>query len=93
MVDIGGGHYLKKSFVSYLVSSFTKSPAKFFRKIMFRGGLFTVEEIAKSSFSGFNSAKSGRMALDPEKLKAVIGNTFLFAVIFTIILYVFSVNV
>ena len=66
--------YVSKSVVRDLKLYYRANPGSFLRRLLERGGLFTLEEIASSSVLGKPSSHGAtRNPLDPIKLKAAKG--------------------
>jgi len=75
MVNIGGA-LIKKSFGEYLKNGFSGQPSLFIRHLVFKSGLFTLEEVANSSLTGSkgrHSPAETRKALNPALFRVVKG--------------------
>lgn len=79
-VELAHGISLDKSLVELTQISYSSRPSLFFRKLLFEGGLFQLEEIAGSSMTGKSSPlfrHLTRPALDPVRFGVLKGKQLL----------------
>ena len=74
-VHIGAGLVVQESYIAFLKLSFGRKPSRFFRELVFRSGLFKLEDIASSSLKGRakDSPQSGGQPIPPNQFEALIG--------------------
>ncbi|OXA54386.1 hypothetical protein Fcan01_10179 [Folsomia candida] len=73
-IEIKPGIFVKKSFLELAKLSCVSRPSFFFRKLIFEGEIFTLEEIANSSLTGKPSPafrNNVRRCIDPIRFKAL----------------------
>lgn len=76
LVEIGPGLSLNRSLVELTKISYKTKPSFFIRKLLFEGGLFSLEEIGNSSMTGRASPlfpNVRRNVLDPIRFGAMKG--------------------